>query len=137
MDELNKYIGLVHKYQGHGSYSDCLNLVQRFYKDHGYQPDFDDHRVRPGTYDEYIKTQPTRMVRYLLKHFDKTSDIQKMEYGDVALVLIGGDPHLGVIVNDNKLLTMEIPVVEGKSKSTLYRPRYWKPYFRLGFKRRK
>lgn len=137
MENLNKYIGKIHKYQGTGKYCDCLNLVTMFYHDHHYKETFDDHKPRPKTYEEYITKQPTRMIRYLIKNFDVTTNVDDLEYGDVILVLVGGDPHLGVYVGEGKALAMEIPVVEGKSKSTIYKGRYWKPFFRAGFKRRK
>lgn len=136
-ENLNKYIGKIHEYQGTGDTCDCLNLVQQFYKDHGYEQDFDDGRPRPATYDEYIKHEPTRLIRYLLKHFAVTEKPDELEYGDVILVLVDGDPHVGVYVGEGKALAMEIPVIYGKSKSTIYRARYWKPFFRAGFKRRK
>lgn len=135
MEDLSKYIGKIHKYQGTGIYCDCLNLVTQFYHDHGYQQDFDDGKPRPDTYEEYISTQRTRMIRYLLKNFKQTRNIQDLEYGDVVLTVIGGDPHIGVYVGDDKVLSMQIPVIEGKSESTIYKGRYWKPYFRSGFKR--
>lgn len=134
-EDLSKYIGLIHRYQGKGQYCDCLNLVTRFYHDHHYKQDFDDHKERPKTYEEYIKTQPTRMVRYLIKNFKVTENINELEYGDVVLTLINGDPHIGVYIDDDKVLAMEVPVIEGKSKSTIYKGRYWKPFFRAGFKR--
>lgn len=136
-ENLDKYIGRIHKYQGTGECCDCLNLVQEFYKDHGYKQDFNDGRPRPQTYDDYITHEPTRLIRYLLKHFFLTKNIDELEYGDVILTLIGGEPHIGVYVGEGKALAMEIPVIYGKSKSTIYKGRYWKPYFRAGFKRRK
>ena len=72
-EDLGKYIGLIHKYQGQGKYCDCLNLVQRFYQDHHYKQTFDDGKPRPKTWDEYITKQPPRMIRYLVKNFKKTT----------------------------------------------------------------
>lgn len=134
-ENLSKYIGLIHKYQGSGNYCDCLNLVQMFYKDHGYKQDFNDGRPRPKTWGDYINHEPTRMVRYLVKNFKKTKNIDDLEYGDVILTNIAGDAHLGVYIGDGKALAMQIPVVEGKSKSTIYKRKFWEPYFKAGFKR--
>lgn len=136
MENLNKYIGLKHQYNGHGDYCDCLNLCKRFYKDHKWNETFSDGRPEPDTYDEYIKKEPTRIVRYLLKNFDKTTNIDELSYGDVALFIIGGEVHLGIIVNDYKLLAMQVPCVEFKTESTIYKRRYWENFFRMGFKRR-
>lgn len=134
-ENLNKYIGKIHKYQGTGDYCDCLNLVQQFYIDHHYKQDFNDGKPRPATYDEYKHNCPTRMIRYLVNNFKKTTKIEDLQYGDVVLTDIGGDAHLGVYVEDDKVLAMEIPVIEGTSKSTIYKGRYWKPYFKAGFKK--
>ena len=135
-EDLGKYIGLIHKYQGQGKYCDCLNLVQRFYQDHHYKQTFDDGKPRPKTWDEYITKEPTRMVRYLVKNFKKTTDDTDLSYGDVILTVINGDFHLGVYIGDGRALAMEIPVQEGKSRSTIYKHKYWRPYFRAGFKRK-
>ena len=93
--DLSKYIGLIHKYQGQGRYCDCLNLVQRFYQDHHYKQTFDDGKPRPKTWDEYITKEPTRMIRYLVKNFKKTTNYTDLSYGDVILTVINGDFHLG------------------------------------------
>lgn len=134
-ENLNKYIGKIHRYQGKGDYCDCLNLVQQFYRDHHYKQDFNDGQERPATYEEYKKKCPMRMIRYLVNNFQKVTDIRSLGYGDVVLTDISGDAHLGVYVGDDKVLAMEIPVIEGKSKSTIYKGRYWKPYFKAGFKK--
>lgn len=134
-DDLSKYIGKIHKYQGHGKYCDCLNLVEMFYKDHGYKQDFNDGKPRPKTFAEYKKKCPTRIVRYLLKNFTVTKNPNELDYGDVILTNVGGDMHLGVYVGDGKALAMQIPVVEGKSKSTIYKRKFWEWYFVAGFKR--
>ena len=76
------------------------------------------------------------MVRYLVKNFKKTTDDTDLSYGDVILTVINGDFHLGVYVGDGRALAMEIPVQEGKSRSTIYKHKYWRLYFRAGFKRK-
>lgn len=135
MENLDKYIGLKHKYQGVGDYCDCLNLCQRFYLDHNYKQDWNDGKIRPPTFKEYKETQKYRIIRYLIKNFKLTRDPDDLTYGDITLFVVGGDIHLGVYIEDKKILCMQIPVIEGKSESTIYRSKYWLPFFKAGFKR--
>lgn len=131
--KIDRYIGLVHEFQGDGvSSADCVSLCRLFYREHGWAEDFTDGKNIIES--EYSK-QPFRVLRYLLGHFTKTA-MEDLEYGDVVLLKVAGDVHLGVYTEYGKLLAMQVPTIVGHSKSTIYRKQWWSQYFLCGFRRK-
>lgn len=131
---LNKFIGIKH-YFGESSFTkcDCAGLARLFYKEHNYGIDLTDGK--PLDEAEY-KHQPYRMLRYLLKSLDKVRSIDELKYGDIVVVRIMEELHIGIYTEYQRLLTMEVPVVIGHTQSCIYKGYQWMSYFICGFRRK-
>ena len=104
-----------------------------FYKEEfGYV--IDDHRPI-GTYEEY-QSNHSRMSRYLLKTMDKVKSVEALEFGDIIVTKVLNEHHVALYTEYGKVLTMQIPCVEGSTRSCIYKEHQWKPYFVMGFRRR-
>lgn len=114
--------------------TNCLGLCRLFYKEHGWPENFLDGK--PITKD-WQERDRTRLIRYLRDKFDETKDVQSLEYGDLILFEINGDYHMGIVLDYGDVLSMQVPCIEGQASSTIYHRRWWTPFFRRGFKRRK
>lgn len=73
------------------------------------------------------------MLRYLLKHFDKVRDIDKLQHGDVIVFNVDGDLHTGVYLQNGQILAMQVPCIENVSLSAVFKRSYWQPLFYCGF----
>lgn len=134
MENLSKYIGIVHRF-GMADFDscDCAGLCTLFYKEEfGFI--IDDGKPI-GTYDEY-QSHHSRMLRYLLKTMDKVQSVDNLEYGDIIVTKVYGEHHVAVYLEYGRVLTMQIPCVEGSTRSCIYKENQWKPYFVMGFRRR-
>lgn len=136
MANLNKYIGIPH-YYGQSTFDqcDCAGLAKLFYATEGFKEPLDDHRPI-GTQESY-KGTPLRMLRYLLANLDKIKDHESLQWGDIVVFRISGELHVGIYTRYGKVLSMQVPVVYGKSKSTIYPKQFWNPLFICGFRSRK
>lgn len=134
MSDLDKYIGIKHEY-GESTWDscDCAGLCTLFYKEiFGYV--IDDHK--PIGTAESSKHNPLRMSRWLLKNMVRINDFKELQYGDIVLTKVMQEHHVGIYLEYNKILTQEIPVIYGSTKSTIYRGQQWLPFFVCGFRRR-
>lgn len=137
MLDTDKYIGIPHVFLGDTKEGcDCLGLIRLYYKEHGWKEDFTDDGEEVT--EENYNTSPVwrRILRYFHEHFNETKNIEELKEGAVVLFLIDGDYHLGIYAGNGYLLSMEVPVRYGKSRSMLYHKRYWKQFFKRGFNHR-
>lgn len=132
----DKFIGIPHKFNGNDyDGCDCIGLVRLFYKENEWGLDFWDNG-EPVTLENYHSLDSwTRLLRYLKKHFKETKNIDELEYGAVVMFNINSDLHLGVYIGNGDMLSMQIPSIEGRTRSTIYRKKIWKHVFRRGFNR--
>lgn len=134
MEDIGRYVGVRHVFNGDGpGGADCIGLCRLFYKEHGWRQDFTDGK--PVTRDWQTK-DPGRLFRYLKRNFEETDDSAALDFGDVVLFKINGDYHLGLYLRYGKVLAMEVPYAEGKTRSTIYSAPHWRPFFVRGFRRR-
>jgi len=136
MIDLNKYVGLDFVFDSYDSPNtvNCLTLIRKFYKDNGFTETFDDGKPYPHYVREGYKM---RLLLYLINNFNKEDNINNLEYGDIVLLKTNNDINIGVYVDNGKVLTIEIPTIQGKSKSIIYDKSVWKPLIKVCFKRRK
>lgn len=104
----NKYIGKPYVFNGRSPESfDCIGLLAVFYKDQGWPEDFDDGRpIEPNWYE----LEPYRFARYMVKHFDRTEDINDMSEGDIILWEINGESHTGIYAGYGRFLSTFPPI---------------------------
>ena len=132
----NDYIGIPYKRlcDTH-EHCDCVGLVRLYYKEHGWKEDFYDGKaILP---EQTRISQMVRVLRYLRKNFIETKNPDELEHGDIMFFIINGDGHLGIMLDYGDILSTQVPCIEGKALSTVYHRRWWKPFFKRGFKRRK
>lgn len=129
----SKYIGIPH-YYGCSTFEqcDCAGLCKLVYETEGYNESLDDHR--PIGESSEAKTQPLRILRYLLKNMDKVKGYDDLKEMDIVAFRIAGDIHIGIYIGYGKVLAMAVPVVYGYSKSTIYRRQYIEQFFVCGFR---
>lgn len=132
----NDYIGIKYKRLGDTHQgADCVGLVRLYYREHGWPERFlDGEPILPS---QSKASHMKRVVRYLRKTFDETKNPAELEHGDVMLFMVNGDLHLGLMLGYGDILSTQIPSIEDISLSTIYRRRWWMPFFRRGFKRRR
>ena len=134
MKDLGNFIGIQHHF-GESTWSacDCVGLARLFYREHGYAEALSDGKPEDA---EVYKHQPLRMLRYLMKRLDRIESVDALEYGDIVVTKVFNEHHLGIYTEYQRLLTMEIPVIYGITKSCIYKGQQWLPYFVMGFRRR-
>lgn len=134
LKDLGKFIGIPH-YFGKSSFEqcDCAGFARLFYREHGWAETLTDNK--PEDVEEY-KRQPLRMLRYLMKNLDRIESIDALEYGDIVVTKVLSEHHVGIYTEYQRLLTMEVPVIYGVTKSCIYKGHQWMPYFVMGFRRR-
>ena len=131
--KIDHLVGITHKFNGRDFDGvDCIGLCQLFYRLHGYRQTWDDGKVIPRDWQKY----KYRLLLYLEHNFKPTDDPASLEYGDVILFDIDGDYHLGIMLEYNRILAMQVPCLEGKSQSTIYSKLFWFPAFVRGYKRK-
>lgn len=137
MQDIKNLVGIPWKFNGRSTETgvDCIGILTVFYRDHQWQPTFDDGK--PIDHDWFTK-EKYRMLRYFVKHFDKTLEISSLEYGDIILFEMNGEHHIGIYLEYGKFLSTFPPKSELiNSYSFIDRLRYWQSFFICGFKRRK
>ena len=133
MENIDKYIGILHKFNGRDyDGCDCLGLCSLFYKEHGWEQTFDDGRLITKNWE---KREPFRLARYLNGHFTRENNYEKLQFGDIILFDVLGDSHLGIYLEYGKVLAMQVPTIEGKTSSTIYHRDFWQKGFKAGYKR--
>lgn len=134
MEDVGQYIGIPHYFnQSTFEGCDCLGLCRLFYSQHKWEQTFDDGK--PITKDWQKKDGAIRLFRYFKKHFKETTDINELTFGDIVVFKVNGDYHFGIFLEYGKVLAMEVPVVYGKSTSSIFHKRFWLAGFVYGFKR--
>lgn len=112
---------------------DCIGLLSAFYKEHNWEPTFNDGKTIE---DDWFLKDKYRMLRYFVKNFDKTFDIDSLTYGDILMFEINGEAHVGIYLEYGKFLTTFPPKEHCASYSFIDRLTYWGQFFIYGFKRR-
>lgn len=136
VDMNEKIYGLIGlKYGFSEGESHCVGLCRKFYELHGWRENFQDGKADPETLEEFNKNHKLRLLRYLLKNFDKVRDTYALEYGDVVIFNILGDLHCGIFIGHGDIMAMEVPCGEG-SRSAVYKYKFWKKAFLCAFRRR-
>jgi hypothetical protein len=128
---MNTYINLKYKFNGRSdTHVDCIGLLERWSKDHHWNIIWSDGK--PIEHDWYIK-HPKRILKFLMKHFDKINDYNRLTCGDICYFVIQGEGHIGIYQEYGKLLTMSIPTNE-LSRTCIYKEQFWLPYLVCGFR---
>ena len=136
VDMNEKIYGLIGlKYGFSEGENHCVDLCRKFYELHGWRENFQDGKADPETLEEFNKNHKLRLLRYLLKNFDKVKDTYALEYGDVVIFNILGDLHCGIFIGHGDIIAMEVPCGEG-SRSGVYKYKFWKKAFLCAFRRR-
>ena len=134
---IDKFIGIPHKFN-ESSFDgcDCLGLVRLYYREHGWPQTFDDGL--PITEDNWETPEAWhRLFRYLHSNFDEVNDPSELNPGAVVVFKIGDDMHLGILLdNYGRMLASQIPVVYGKTTSTIYKRSWWMQCYKRGYNRR-
>jgi len=128
---VTKYIGIPYKYgeDGYGG-TDCLGLCRLFYQEHQWKQTFRDGKPQ-GTLED--KGQGFRLARYLTKHFTRIEQ-KDLQYGDILIFNVLGDPHLGIYIENGDILAMQVPCNE-MSRSMIYHKRFWQRAFVGAYRR--
>lgn len=134
MEDLTKYIGLPYGFTD-GKYH-CVDLCRLFYHDHGFIEDFDDHKPMPISLDDFNQHHKLRLLKYLIRNFDRSDNEDDAEYGDIVLFDILGDMHTGIYLEDGQILAMQVPCND-QAISTIYKHKFWRYAFKYVFKRKK
>lgn len=134
MKDIGNFIGIPHHFGMSNFFgADCAGLCILFYNEiFGYT--IDDGKPI-GTAEEYAKNH-SRMLRYLLKTMDKVTSVDDLCFGDIVVTKVFNEHHVALYTEYGRVLTMEIPCVEGKTRSCIYKEIQWKPHFVMGFRRR-
>lgn len=139
-EDFSKYVSIPYKFNGETvDGADCAGIAKMFYNDHEWVPT---EYPKPKTKDWYI-SNPYYMERFLLKHFDKERDIEKLEFGDLCVVRINGETHLFIYLGYDKVLTTypRISQFNGGCSFIDRLKKYWLTIpgveYVSGFKRRK
>lgn len=136
MVDVNRFIGVPYVF-GESSFNgcDCVGLCRLFYREHGWKDNFWDNG-EPIT-EENFALPPTwhRLYKYCLTHMNRVK-YDDLTYGDFVIFQIAGDLHTGVYLEYGRLLSMQIPTIEGKSISTIYHRDWWTPFYKCSFRRR-
>ena len=102
--DLTRFVGLPYKFLGTDFTGvDCIGLCQLFFNEHGYPIEIRDGR--PIKKDWYL-TEPYRLARWLVKHFNKIEKMEDMQYGDIVLFEINGESHTSIYIDNGKVLTI-------------------------------
>ena len=74
-------------------------------------------------------------MKYFLRNFTVTKDSKNLNHGDIVAFNINGDMHFGIYLENDTVLAMQVPCIEGVSQSTVYKRKFWNNAFVCGFKR--
>ena len=138
MKNTNKFIGIPYAFNKSSFDSaDCLGLCKLFYREHNWSETFDDGKEIT---QEWYKKEPYRLLRYLVKNFDKTKDINKLSYGDIIYFNVDSEGHIGIYIGYGKFISTypgnpksPFPQI---NKSFIDRIQNWIPFFVCGFHKR-
>lgn len=131
MEDIVKYLGLPYGFT-QGRYN-CIDLCRLFYMDHGYSQDFENGTEMPCSMEDFNNNHRLRLLKYIMKNFDRDSDINNVRYGDLILFEVLGDIHTGIYIGDGNVLAMQVPCQEGKSLSCVYKKKFWSIAFKYCF----
>ena len=134
MENIEKYIGIYYGWKSKYRMT-CLDLCRQWYIDHGYKQNFDDGKIYPKSMDEFNKSHRFRLMKYFLRNFTVTKDSKNLNHGDIVAFNINGDMHFGMYLENDTVLAMQVPCIEGVSQSTVYKRKFWNNAFVCGFKR--
>ena len=137
MEDITKYLGFKYGFNRKKNQYHCVDICRMWYKDHGYKHCFDDGKADPVSCEDFHKNHQLRVLRYLLKHFDKVRNIDDLQHGDVVVFNIDGDLHTGIYLENDNILAMQVPCITDSSLSAVFKPSYWKPVFFCGFHQNK
>ena len=134
---IKKMVGIPWKFLGTDENgADCIGIAHYFYKLNGWKETFRDDKGEIEK-DWYIKT-PLRLFLYMNRNFNKETDFEKLEYGDIAFLKINQESHLGIVLPYGRILHTFPPLNEYIiTVSHIERFGYLEPYFITGYKRRK
>ena len=133
---IDKYVGIPH-YFGESSFAkcDCIGLCRLFYREHGWMH-IEDGGEEPNQDNFSDLKYWRRLYAFCVNNMNKV-DYDNLQYGDFVIFKVEGDLHTGIYLEYGKLLSMQIPTVYGKTTSTVYHRRWWTPFFKYAFRRRK
>lgn len=133
MESINKYIGIPYKFNGTSFDGvDCLGLCRLFYREHGWIEIDDGLPIDK----DWMKNAARRIVRWFGANFEKTRNPDDMSFGDICIFLINGELHFGIYLEYGKLLSTHITDSYKNSYSTIYHRDWWKPFFKVAYKRK-
>lgn len=133
MEDINKFIGVPYKSGGESMQGcDCIGLARLFYQAHGWKQDFRDGKPIVAKEDA---SAWKRLFRYMRVNFEKI-EITQLTFGDIVLFEIERDIHFGIYLEYGQMLAMQVPCIDGKTMSTIYRRSWWMPYFKYGYRRK-
>lgn len=136
MEDIDKYIGIVHRFgQSDFNGCDCFGLCKLFYREHCWPQKFDDGKPYPSPDNYSEPSQWHRLYKYLLCNF-KQVNAEELRFGDFVVFQIEGSIHCGIYLEYGKLLSMQVPSVDGESTSTIYHRAVWLKFFKYGFRRK-
>ncbi len=137
MLDTDKFIGIPHVFNGHDfDGCDCIGLCRLFYKEQGWPQRFWDNKEAITEENKSDKENWLRLYKYLGRHFKRVRKPEEMEDGGVVVFNINGDLHLGIYAGRGNILAMEVPVIYGKTRSTLYHSDMWQRAFVRGYNRK-
>lgn len=104
MIDTKKYLDLQYKFNGRLPEEgvDCLGLLFLVYQDQGWDIVTSDGKEIEHNWFEIDRL---RFFRYLLKHWDKETDISELKEGDVLLWQINGESHTAIYLGYNRFLS--------------------------------
>jgi cell wall-associated NlpC family hydrolase len=104
----NKYIGKKYVFNGRSEDEfDCIGLLINVYRDQGWAEDFNDGSLIESN---WFELEPYRFARYMLKHFDRVEDINRLTEGDIILWEINGESHTAIYAGYGKFLSTFPPL---------------------------
>lgn len=134
MEDITKYLGLKYGFDKTKGQYHCADICRMWYKDHGYTHCFDDGKKDPVSCEDFHKNHQMRLLRYLLKYFNKVRDANDLQHGDVVVFNVDGDLHTGIYLQNGQILAMQVPCITNESLSAVFKRSYWQPLFYCGFR---
>lgn len=104
----SKYVGIPYVFNGRTMKgADCIGLLCLFYADQGWPETFSDgEEITP----DWFEKEPYRFAKYLIKNFDRVTDINELPEGSVLLFEINGESHTAIYCGFGKFLSTFPPI---------------------------